>query len=149
MTTAKANKALVAKRVEDLLRIRLDGAQHWDVCEYVREKQAEPASCWFVAEGETPLSDSQIRRYLQRADEMIYATHERSRKRLFRRHLAQRRHLYARAVTTGDLRTALAVLQDEAKLTGLDYDDQLVRELAILRKRIDELTISYKGQQHG
>jgi hypothetical protein len=42
-----------------------------------------------------------------------------SRKKLLRRHLAQRRTLYARAVNNGELRTALAVARDEAELLGL------------------------------
>jgi hypothetical protein len=41
------------------------------------------------------------------------------RDQLIRRHLAQRRNLYAKAVLAGDLRTALACVQDEAKLEGL------------------------------
>jgi hypothetical protein len=116
---AKADKALSARRVEDLLRIRLDGAQWWDVREYVREKEGEAGSAWFVAEGEGPLSDGQIRRYQTKADKLILSSHERSRKKLFRRHLAQRRHLYAKAVLAGDYRTALAVAVDEARLQGL------------------------------
>jgi hypothetical protein len=89
------------------------------VREFVREKEAEAGSNWFVAEGATPLSDGQIRRYQTTADKLMLASHERSRKKLFRRHSAQRRNLYARAVTTGDLQTALACLRDEAKLLGL------------------------------
>jgi hypothetical protein len=118
---AKADKALAARRVDDILRIRLDGAQFWDVREFVREKEKEQGSAWFLADGETPLSDSQIRRYQQKADRFMAESHERSRKKLLRRHLAQRRNLYARATTTGDLRTALACLRDEGELLGL-YD---------------------------
>jgi hypothetical protein len=116
---AKADKALALRRVDDILRIRLDGAQWWDVREFVREKEKEPGSAWFLADGEPPLSDGQIRRYQQQADRLAYESHERSRRKLFRRHLAQRRHLYGRAVTTGDIRTALACAQDEARLLGL------------------------------
>src|SRR5262245_731680 len=116
---AKADKALVARRVDEVLRIRLDGAQFWDVREFVREKEKQEGSAWFVGEGGKPLSDSQIRRYQTQADKLLEQAHERSRRKLFRRHLAQRRHLYARAVTSGDLRTALACTQDEAKLLGL------------------------------
>jgi hypothetical protein len=114
-----ADKALAARRVDDILRIRLDGAQWWDVREFVREKEKEQGSAWFVAEGEEALSDSQIRRYQTRADTLMMRSHERSRKKLFRRHLAQRRNLFARAVRTGDTATALRVLQDEAELCGL------------------------------
>jgi hypothetical protein len=116
---ARADKAQVARRIDDILRIRLDGAEFWDVREFVREKEKEQRSAWFLAEGEEPLSDGQIRRYQQKADRLMLQSHERNRKKLLRRHLAQRRNLYARATTTGDIRTALAVLQDEAKLEGL------------------------------
>jgi hypothetical protein len=125
---AKADKALVARRLEDILRIRLDGAEWWDTCAFVREKEKEAGSAWFLAQGEKPLSDSQIRRYQTKADALMVQSHERSRKKLLRRHLAQRRNLYARATTTGDIRTALAVLRDEAALEGL-YDRQPAKAL--------------------
>jgi hypothetical protein len=114
-----ADRALTSRRVEDLVRILLDGAVEWDVCEYVREKEKEAGSAWFVAEGEAPLSASQIRRYQKKANDRIELSCERSRKRLLRRHRAQRRHLYAKAVLSGDYRTALAVLKDEGELLGL------------------------------
>jgi hypothetical protein len=120
---AKADKALVARRLDDILRIRLDGAEWWDTCAFVREKEKEPGSAWFLAEGAKPLSDGQIRRYQTRADALMMQSHERSRKKLLRRHLAQRRYLYSKASLTGDVRTALAVLRDEAALRGL-YDRQ-------------------------
>jgi hypothetical protein len=116
---ARADKAQVAKRIDDVLRIRLDGAEFWDVREFVREKEKEKGSAWFLPEGEEPLSDGQIRRYQQKADRLMLQSHERNRKKLFRRHLAQRRNLYARATTTGDIRTALACLDSEADLLGL------------------------------
>jgi hypothetical protein len=116
---AKADKALVLRRIDDLLRVRLAGGEWWDLRNYVREKQAEPGSAWFLEDGENPLSDSQIRRYQRRVDDLIQQSHERSRRKLFRRHLAQRRHLYAKAVAAGDVRTALAILADEAELLGL------------------------------
>jgi hypothetical protein len=116
---AKADKALSARRVDDVLRIRLDGAEFWDVVQFVREKQQEAGSAWFLAEDDNPLSDAMIRKYQERADKLVMASHEKSRKKLFRRHLAQRRALYAKAATSGDVRAALACLQDEAELLGL------------------------------
>lgn len=116
---AKANQALAARRTEEVLGIRLDGAEFWDVREFVREKEKEPDSAWHLGKCEEPLSDSQIRRYMQAADKLVVLSHERSRGKLLRRHLAQRRRLYARAVSQGDTRTALAVLRDEAELVGL------------------------------
>jgi hypothetical protein len=119
---AKASKALAALRVEDLAQVRLDGAFLFSqIREFVREREKQPGSPWFLQDGEEPLSDSQLRRYARQADQLTGEAFERSRKRLRRRHFAQRRNLYARAVTNSDIRTALAVLDSEAELLGL-YD---------------------------
>jgi hypothetical protein len=115
----KATKQQTERRVEELLRIRLDGAEFWDLREYVREKEKEEGSAWHLAPGATPLSDSQIRRLASRADALIAASRERSRRKAVRLHLARRRNLYAKAVLQGDIRTALAVLRDEAELLDL------------------------------
>jgi hypothetical protein len=116
----RAPKELVDARVQDLLRIILDGAEEgWDLCEFVREREAEEGSPWHLAEGEKPLSYSQIRRYAARAERLIAESCRASRKRLLRRHLARRRNLYAKACLQGDVRAALACLDSEADLLGL------------------------------
>jgi len=51
---------------------------------------------------------------LAKATAMIAESCRASRKKLLRRHLAQRRNLFAKAVALGDVRAALAVLADEA-----------------------------------
>ena len=112
-------KAQVEARVTEIVRIRLDGAEIWDVREYVREKEQEGGSPWQLAEGQKPLSDSQLWRYIARADKEVAASCRASRKRLLRRHLAQRRNLFAKAVSAGDYRAALAAAESEAKLQGL------------------------------
>jgi hypothetical protein len=117
--TAHADALTVTRRIDDVLRIRLDGAQFWDLCGFVREKESEEGSAWLLPLGATPLSESQIRRYQAEADALIVSAHERSRKVLFRRHLAQRRHLYAKACLAGDVAAALNCLKDEAKMLGL------------------------------
>jgi hypothetical protein len=101
------------------VRIRLDGAKEWDVSEYVREQEQTDGSPWNLAEDETPLSERQIRRYIEKADRLIDESTRESRKRALRRHLARREAMYAKAMNAGDIRTALAVAQDEAKLRGL------------------------------
>src|SRR5579871_2448870 len=115
----KATKAIIAQRVEEILRIRLDGAEFIDVREYVREKEREPGSIWEVPDGAKPLSDAQLWRYIARSDQLLAQSCRASRKKLYRRHLAQRRNLYAKAVNQGDIRAALAVLDSEAKMIGL------------------------------
>jgi hypothetical protein len=117
---ARAGKDLVEARVRDLVEILLDGAEPgWDLCETVRGWEQEEGSAWHLAEGEKPLSYSQIRRYAARAEKLIASSCRASRKRLLRRHLARRRRLYATAVQQGDTRAALACLDSEAKLLGL------------------------------
>jgi hypothetical protein len=116
---AKATTALVARRIEEVLRIRLDGAEFWDVREYAREKEAEAGSAWELLPGGKPLSDGQLWRYVSRADKLIAESCLARGKKMLRRHLGQRRNLYAKAISQGDVRTALAVLSDEAKLLGL------------------------------
>src|SRR5262249_5447322 len=115
----KATKATVQRRGGEGLRIRVGGAAVLDgrECEpreYAREKEQEPGSAWELKGGAKPLSDGQLWRYIGRADKMIAESCRASRKRLMRRHLAQRRNLYAKSVLAGDYRTALAVLRDEA-----------------------------------
>lgn len=115
----KATKAQIQARVEEVLAIRLDGAEFWDVREYAREKEAEEGSPWQLAEGQKPLSDGQLRRYISRADRMVAESYRASRKKLLRRHLGWRRNLYAKAVSAGDYRAALAAARDEAELLSL------------------------------
>jgi hypothetical protein len=116
----RASKDLVDARVNDLVQIILAGAVlEFDLCEFVREKEREEGSAWHLAEGEKPLSYSQIRRYAVRAERVIAETTRTSRKRLLRKHRARRQHLYALAVQQGDIRAAAAVLKDLAELEGL------------------------------
>ena len=112
-------KAQVEARVTQIVRIRLDGAEFWDVREYVREKEQQEDSPWHLAEGQKSLSNSQLWRYIAKADKEITASCHASRKKLVRRHLAQRRNLYAKAISAGDYRAALAAAESEAKLQGL------------------------------
>jgi hypothetical protein len=97
----------------------LDGAEWWDICEYVREKEKEAGSLWELASDGKPMSNSQIRRYMGSAHKLIAESCRASRKKLPRRHLAQRRNMYAKAISQGDIRTALAVARDEAEMQGL------------------------------
>src|SRR5262249_2368065 len=53
------------------------------------------------------------------ADAIIIASVKEKRSISLRRHLARREHMYARAMLAGDVRTALAVEQDAARLRNL------------------------------
>lgn len=154
MTNAKkpkrhANKALSALRTEQLLAIRLDGAEFWDLREFVREQEKTADSPWFLEDGDDPMSDSQIRIYMAKADDLIQEAHDENRERLYRRHLAQRRRLYARAVAAGDVGTALRVLRDEAQMIGLypSSDDAALKELQTLKGELDKALAEERNQQ--
>ena len=116
---SKAEALRVQQRTDELVLIRLDGAQWWDVVQYVAEKGKEKGSPWEVKPGGKSLSERQLRNYMARADRIILASAKEKRARAIRRHLARRENLYAKAVSAGDVRTALAVLRDEAELRGL------------------------------
>src|SRR5438094_8985432 len=115
----KATRATIRQRVEELLAIKLDGAEFWDIRQYVSEKQAAGEPPWAIPEGGRPLCDRTLWRYLAQADRLIAESCSEGRKKLLRRHLAQRRSLYAKAVSAGDVRAALAGLRDEAELLAL------------------------------
>ena len=115
----KSDAAEVARRVEEVLRIRLDGAQFHDVVQYAAEKE------W-------GLKERQVRTYIQRADEKLVERQDKNRRRLVARHVAQRESLFARAVNGADYRTALAVIDSLAKMQGLFVAPSDVKELARL-----------------
>jgi hypothetical protein len=102
----RASDAEVAHRVEDVLRLRLDGAEFLDLQAYARDHG------WDV-------SERQLWRYVAQADALMEKALDADRDKLFRRHVHQRRALYARAVKDGDYRAALAIARDEAQLQGL------------------------------
>jgi hypothetical protein len=102
----RSTRATIQQRVEELLTIRLQGAEFADLRQYAAEKG------WNC-------SDRQLYRYIDRSDELLARTLETDRQKLLNRHHATRRALLARALQVGDIRTALAVAQDEAKLLGL------------------------------
>jgi hypothetical protein len=104
----KATKAEVRKRVSEVLKLRLGGAEFHDIREYA----AAPERAW-------GLSDSQLWRYISAADKLCKDYFDAKADHLLARHLLQRRQLYAHAMGAGDFATALRVLQDEAKLEGL------------------------------
>lgn len=105
-TKARATKAELRARVEDVLYARLNGAEFFDLRAFAKEKG------WKV-------SDRQLWRYVEAADRLIEESLEKDREKVLRRHIAQRRALFARAINDGDVRTALAVAKDEAELEAL------------------------------
>jgi len=107
---AKSDKATVQRRITEVLKLMLAGGEFDDIRQYATARE------W-------NLSDRQLRRYQEWAYEHVVAETKRDRTQLKGRHLMQRRALFARAVKSGDVRTGLQVLKDEAHLQGL-YPEQ-------------------------
>jgi hypothetical protein len=103
---AKADKSLVLRRNQEILRLILAGGEFEDIRQYAA------AQGW-------KLSERQLRRYQETAHQQLAESIRGDRRQLLGRHLMQRRALYARAVKVNDIRTALQVLRDEALLEGL------------------------------
>jgi hypothetical protein len=85
---ARATKAQIAQRIEEILRIRIDGAEFHDVMQWASEKG------WGVGE-------RQLWNYMHQADDLLKERMEKDRDRLIARHISQRRNLYARALNAG------------------------------------------------
>ena len=104
----KSTLAEERRRVYEVLKLRLGGAEYPDICDYA----ALPEQAW-------GLSRSQLFRYIKAADRLCKRHFDAKAGHLLARHLLQRRQLYAHAMGAGDFATALRVLQDEARLEGL------------------------------
>lgn len=158
----QATPATIEQRIQAILQIRLDGAEGWDVRQYVAEKEKAGEQPWKIEEGGKSLSERQIRRYIHAADALVSESCRGSRTQAIRRHKAQRRSLYARAIQTGDLGTALAVLRDLATLQDLypakkvknehsghvkidNLDELSAEELDAERRRLEKLCSDAQG----
>lgn len=102
----KSTQDTVQKRVEEVLAIRLLGAELPEIRKLSQKKR------WGV-------SDDQLRRYIHRTDEVLAKMLEKDRERLLNRHIAQRRALFAACMQAEDYANARAVLKDEAELLAL------------------------------
>jgi hypothetical protein len=65
------------------------------------------------------IKDRQLWEYIRRADKLCQELIDAKADHLISRHLLQRRKLFGHTMDVGDYRTALAILQDEAKLEAL------------------------------
>src|SRR5262245_40053797 len=104
----KSSKAEVRKRVEEVFKLRLGGANLADIVQYA----SAPEQAWGV-------SERQIANYIKAAEKLIVERYDAKAPCLLNRHLLQRDQLFAHAMGVGDFRTALAVLDSGAKLLGL------------------------------
>lgn len=101
----KSHAVQLATRHEAVLQMLLVGARRADVLRYASEQG------WNV-------SSRTVENYIAAAHAILEAQADKDRDRVFRLHLAQRQELYARAVNSGDLRAALAVVKDTDELLG-------------------------------
>jgi hypothetical protein len=99
----------LCQRIEEVLQIRLMGGEFVDLRNHAEEQG------WNV-------SLRQLRRYAAAGDKLLENTLEKDRPKLLRRHIAQRRSLFARCMAVADYSAAGRVLRDEAELLHL-YDD--------------------------
>jgi hypothetical protein len=104
--TPRCTKAEKTKRVFEIFRLHLGGAEWLDLWQFVSEQK------WGITE-------RQLRRYLVAATDLYATFFDAKAAHLLNRHLMQRRQLYAHALGVGDYGTALRVLVDEAKLESL------------------------------
>ena len=114
----RADPAEITRRVDEVIRFRMDGMQLHDLIDHAAQ-QTPP---WNV-------SERQLARYIEQADDLISKRVDKSRKRIIGLHLARRDALFARAVNAADLRTALAILDSKARLEGLLNDARDLKEL--------------------
>jgi hypothetical protein len=142
----KPTNAIVRRRLEQLLRIRLRGAQFADVRQFADEADPETGRPWLTKEGK-PISDRQLKRYCQQSDQLLDKHLEKNFQMLFNRHRGRCQELYALALESGDIRGALAVAQEEARLlnlypkepTGRDVNNTQVNIWApVLQRMTDE-----------
>ncbi len=115
----KATDLVVQARIDEFVNLRLGGSELWDLMQYVAERAKEAGSVWVPQEGQEPLKERQIRYYIAKADALIRKSTAGKREQHIKTHLARRRYLYGRATQAGDLRTALACIDSEAKLLGI------------------------------
>jgi hypothetical protein len=116
----RSTNAETRRRIEFCLRLRLQGAEVWDLLELVRtdEDPKDPdghGKAWRV-------TARTLYRYLDQADEILKEMVEKDREKNLNRHVVSRRLVYARLMQTGDNRGALHALDSEAKLLGLLVD---------------------------
>jgi hypothetical protein len=102
----RSTKATVRQRVDEVLNLRLLGAELYDLQQHASQQG------WGV-------SDRQLQRYVAAADDLLSLTLEKDREKLLNRHIAQRRALFARAASVSDHGTCARLLKDEADLLGL------------------------------
>jgi hypothetical protein len=124
----KSSPATVRLRIAEITRMRLAGAEFADIVEYAGKKDhLNGKKSWNVGH-------SCIRKYISQSNADIARDLEKDRGVVLNMHMMQSRYLYARAIDQGDVKAALSVMVNEAKLHNLypEKPGPLEQLLAIL-----------------
>jgi hypothetical protein len=130
------NGTVVRQRVEEVLKLRVLGATRSDLMRYSQEQQ------WGT-------SERQMGRYIQMSEALLakdYAKKRRDRDRLVGMALRRREEVYARAIESGDLSTALRAEQDRCRLLAL-YPKETAAPPPTFNLNIVERVISAEPKQ--
>lgn len=115
----RADDVTIAQRITCIVQLMLDGAQSWDILQYVAERENAGEIPWKMGADQKHLCERQLRNYIAQARERISEAALQQEKDAIHLHISQRKTLYARCIEAGDYRTALFILEDLAKLTDL------------------------------
>ncbi len=124
----RSSAVVVSGRVLEIYRLRLRGKEFPDLWDFAAKQG------WGV-------SRTTLTRYIAAADEMCEKHYNRRAIYMHARHIMQRRMLLDKCLDAGDFRTALSVLQDEAKLANLypaNKVEAVYRNLRSLEQMSDE-----------
>ena len=133
---AKATNAQIARRVREVYSLLLNGSDRGHIFRYASEK-------WDVTE-------RMVEHYIARATEQIKASAAVEQDYELGKALARLDDLYARAMTAGDRKAALAVQKERSETLGLKApvkikdvtdmpDEELIRRAEEAARRIDTL----------
>ena len=63
-TKSRATDTTIEERVQVILQLKLDGAQPWDIGQYVADRERAGDPPWTINADQKPLSERTIRRYM-------------------------------------------------------------------------------------
>ena len=122
----RANAAEKERRTNQIMTMLLSGARRPEICQFTRDTWG--------------LTDRHVDRYIAAANTLIKAEASKERDEIFTEQAALRRMLRKRAIGDGDLRLALDVAKDEAKLHDLYPAQRIKDEVTLNNKPAEEMS---------
>jgi hypothetical protein len=104
-------------RVREVAVALLEGVPGFDINRWVRQREADQASAFFVAADRQPLSGEMVRIYVKKAKALIVKTF-RERREVLPMNLGKREILFKKAMEGENYRLALEIIQDTDELLG-------------------------------